>query len=101
MCRSYDGAMACDDSAMAVVGGGKAVAFAAGGCDNKHSDIPTPKVAEGDARKALKSDTSEGRLVVRKMNGRERICYEYRYELDDGVHYVYVCAENGKQIDVK
>ncbi|MCH5154020.1 MAG: hypothetical protein J1F71_02280 [Clostridiales bacterium] len=101
MCRSYDGALACDDSAMAVIYGGKTVAFTAGGCDNKHSDIPTPKVAESDAHKALRSDTSEGRLVVRKMNGRERICYEYRYELEDGVHYVYVCAENGKQIDIK
>ena len=40
-------------------------------------------------------------MVVRKMNGKERICYEYRYELEDGVHYVYVCAENGKQIDIK
>lgn len=101
MCRSYDGAMACDDSAMAVICGGKAVAFTAGGCDNKHSNIPTPKVDEGTAHKALRSDTAEGRLVVRKMNGRERICYEYRYELEDGVHYVYVCAENGRQIDIK
>lgn len=101
MCRSYDGALACDDSAMAVIYGGKTVAFTAGGCDNKHSNIPTPKVEESDAHKALRMDTAEGKLVVRKMNGKERICYEYRYELEDGVHYVYVCAENGKQIDIK
>ncbi|MDE6029159.1 MAG: hypothetical protein K2F90_02415 [Clostridiales bacterium] len=101
MCRSYDGAMACDDCAIAVVYGGKTVAFTAGGCDNEHKNIPSPKKTEGEARKALKSDTADGKLVVRKMDGKERICYEYRYELDDGVHYVYVCAENGKQIQVK
>ncbi|MCH5155708.1 MAG: hypothetical protein J1F69_03795 [Clostridiales bacterium] len=101
MCRSYDGAMACDDSAMAVVHSGKTVAFTAGKCDNEHKNIPTPKVDEKQAHKALRTDTADGKLVVRVMNGRERICYEYRYELDDGVHYVYVCAENGKQIDIK
>lgn len=101
MCKNYDGAAACDDCAIAVVHGKKVVAFTAGSCDEQHKDIPTPKVAEDEAHKALKSDTDRGTLVVRKMNGRERICYEYRYELDDGVHYVYVCAENGKQIDVK
>ncbi len=101
MCRSYDGAMACDDSAIAVVYGGKTVAFTAGGCDNEHKNIPSPKKSEGEAHKALKSDTDDGKLVVRKMDGKERICYEYRYELDDGVHYVYVCAESGKQIEVR
>ena len=101
MCRSYDGAIACDDSALAVVYGGQTVAFTAGGCDKQHKDIPTPKKSESQAHRALKSDTAEGTLVVRTMNGKERICYEYRYELDDGVHYVYVCAESGKQIEVK
>lgn len=101
MCRSYDGAIACDDSAIAVIHGGKAVAFTAGGCDNEHKDIPSPKKTERQAHKALKSDTDDGRLVVRTMDGKERICYEYRYELDDGVHYVYVCAESGKQIEVR
>ncbi|MDE5563077.1 MAG: hypothetical protein K2J01_05980 [Clostridiales bacterium] len=101
MCRSYDGAMACDDSAIAVVYGGKTVAFTAGGCDNEHKNIPSPKKSEGEAHKALKSNTDDGKLVVRKMDGKERVCYEYRYELDDGVHYVYVCAESGKQIEVR
>ncbi|MDE6201772.1 MAG: hypothetical protein K2M47_07880 [Clostridiales bacterium] len=101
MCRSYDGAMACDDSAIAVIHGGKTVAFTAGGCDNEHKDIPSHKKTERQAHKALKSETDDGRLVVRTMDGKERICYEYRYELDDGVHYVYVCAESGKQIEVK
>lgn len=101
MCKSYDGAVACDDGAIAVVHGGKTVAFTAGGCDKEHKNIPSPKKTEGEAHKSLKRETGNGTLVVRTMNGEERICYEYRYELDDGVHYVYVCAENGKQIEVK
>ncbi|MDE6293019.1 MAG: hypothetical protein K2L88_00150 [Clostridiales bacterium] len=101
MCKSYDGAVACDDGAIAVVHGGKTVAFTAGGCDKEHKNIPSPKKTEGEAHKALKRETDNGTLVVRTMNGEERICYEYRYELDDGVHYVYVCAESGKQIEVK
>lgn len=101
MCKSYNGAMACDDSAIAVVYGGKTVAFTAGKCDAKHENIPSAGVAEKQARKALVRDTDDGRLVVRTIDGKERICYEYRYQLDDGVHYVYVCAENGKQIEVK
>ena len=101
MCRNYDGAIACDDSAMAVVYGDKTVAFTAGNCDAEHKNIPMPKKTEKQAHKALKSNTDDGTLVVRTMDGKQRICYEYRYELDDGVHYVYVCAESGKQIDVK
>lgn len=101
MCKSYDGAIACDDTAIAVVYGGKTVAFTAGGCDTEHKDIPSPKKTENEAHKSLRRETENGTLVVRAMNGEERICYEYRYELDDGVHYVYVCAESGKQIDVK
>ncbi|MDE7164865.1 MAG: hypothetical protein K2O04_05540 [Clostridiales bacterium] len=101
MCKSYDGAIACDDSAIAVVYGGETVAFTAGGCDAEHKNIPSAKKTETQAHKALRRETDNGTLVVRTMNGEERICYEYRYELDDGVHYVYVCAESGKQIDVK
>lgn len=101
MCRSYDGAIACDDSAIAVVYGGQTVAFTAGGCDNEHKDIPSPKKTEAEAHAALKRDADKGTLVVRTVGDRERICYEYRYELDDGVHYVYVCAESGKQMEVK
>ena len=101
MCKSYDGAIACDDSAIAVVHGGKTVAFTAGGCDKEHKNIPSVKKTESEAHKGLRRETNNGTLVVRTMNGEERICYEYRYELEDGVHYVYVCAENGKQIDVK
>ncbi|MBD5131006.1 MAG: hypothetical protein HDT28_00190 [Clostridiales bacterium] len=100
MCREYDGALACDDYATAVVFGDEVVAFSAGGCGNEHHDIPSVKKTEAEARKATR-DGGEGVLVVRKKGDKERICYEYRYELDDGVHYVYVCAESGKQIEVK
>ncbi|MCH5165899.1 MAG: hypothetical protein J1G01_05810 [Clostridiales bacterium] len=101
MCKNYNGALAGDDVATAVVVGDKVVAFSAGKCDSEHRNIPTVKKTESEARRALKSETSTGTLLVRKVNGKERVCYEYRYELDDGVHYVYVCAENGKQMEVK
>lgn len=100
MCREIDGALAVDDFASAVVFGGRTVAFSAGGCDKSHDGAPKPKVSEGEARKAS-GGAGEGRLVVRTVNGRERICYEYRFDLDDGAHYVYVCAETGKQMQVK
>ncbi len=101
MCRNIDGALACDDAASVVVYGGDAVAFSAGGCDCDHSGAPKAKVSEREARKAAGANAGEGVLVVRTVNGKERVCYEYRIELDDGVHYVYVCAENGKQMQVK
>ena len=101
MCKEYDGALACDDYATAVVYDGKVVAFSAGGCEHEHTDIPSPKKTEGEARAAVKGNGGAGTLVVRTVNGKERICYEYRVELDDGMHYVYVCAESGKQMEVK
>ena len=100
MCRSYNGALATDDYASAVVVGDETVSFTAGGCDCEHKDIPSPKVTEEQAKRSADGG-GDGTLVVRKINGVERICYEYRYDLDDGVHFVYVCAENGKQIEVK
>lgn len=101
MCRNIDGALACDDAASVVIYGGDAVAFSAGGCDCDHSGAPKAKVSERNARASAGENAGEGVLVVRTVNGRERICYEYRIELDDGFHYVYVCAENGKQMQVK
>lgn len=100
MCRNYDGAIACDDYASAVVVNGEAVSFAAGKCETEHTDIPKAKKTEREAAESAVGGGT-GRLVVRKVKDRERICYEFRYELDDGVHYVYVCAENGKQMEVK
>lgn len=100
MCKEYGGAIATDDCATAVVYNGTTVAFSAGGCEHKHENIPQAKRSESEARKATESG-EDGTLVVRTVNGKERICYEYRYELDDGVHYVYVCAESGKQMEVK
>lgn len=100
MCKSYNGALAADDCASAVVSGGEVVAFTAGKCEANHENIPTVKKTEREASKAAK-DGGKGTLVVRKVNGKERVCYEYRYDLEDGVHYVYVCAENGRQMEVK
>lgn len=77
------------------------MAFNAGSCTKEHS-VPTVKVAERDARKSAPDGAvATGKLVTRTVKGVERVCYEYVYELDDGVHYVYVCAENGKQLQVK
>lgn len=100
MCYKTDGAMCCDDCARVVVSDGKAMAFTYGNCDHEHEDIPQVKVSEQAARKAA-TGGGEGVLVVRNYGGRERVCYEYRYEMEDGVHFVYVCAENGKQMQVK
>ena len=100
LCRDYDGALACDDTASVVVYGGDAVAFSAGGCDHDHKGAPKAKVSEADARKSA-AGAGEGELVVRTVNGKERVCYRYTFNLDDGVHYVFVCAESGKQMQVK
>lgn len=100
LCRNIDGALACDDCASAVVAGGKVVAFTAGKCECEHK-VPKPRIDEATARKEAKGATGEGVLVTRTFEGKERVCYEYRYELEDGVHYVYVCAESGEQMQVK
>ncbi|MCH5163338.1 MAG: hypothetical protein J1G38_07660 [Clostridiales bacterium] len=101
LCKNIDGALACDECASVVVSGDEVVAFSAGKCNCDH-DVPTPKVPENEAKKSAPHGAmGDGVLVARKVDGRERVCYQYRYELDDGVHYVYVCAENGKQMQVK
>lgn len=100
LCRDIDGAMCRDECAACAVVGDKAVAFTAGKCTMDHK-VPEVKVSESTARKNAPNSESAGRLVTRTVNGRDRVCYEYRYELDDGVHYVYVCAENGRQMQVK
>lgn len=102
MCRDIDGAIACDEPASAVVYGGEVVAFSAGNCDCEHNNVPKAKRSESEARRAAPNGAqNSGTLVVHKHKGRDRICYEYRYMLEDGEHYVYVCAESGKQIEVK
>ncbi len=100
LCKKTHGALACDDCARVGVSGGKVVAFSAGNCVCEH-DPPEVKVEESEARKNAKGAKGEGVLVTRTFEGEERVCYEYRYELEDGVHYVYVCAENGEQMQVK
>lgn len=101
MCKNIDGALACDDCASVMVIDGKAVAFSAGKCTCDH-EPPAPKISESEARKAApKGARGKGVLVARTVNGKERICYEYKYDLEDGVHYVYVCAENGEQMQIK
>ncbi len=101
LCKNIDGALACDEYASVAVVGGEAVAFSAGHCDCDHT-VPKAKFTEQQARRAApKGYRGEGMLVTRKVDGRERICYEYRYDLEDGVHFVYVCAENGKQMQIK
>lgn len=100
LCKRIDGAMACDECASVAVVGDTAVAFTAGKCEGDHQ-VPTVKVKEPDARRAAPDAKGDGMLVTRTVNGRERVCYEYRYDLEDGVHFVYVCAENGKQMQVK
>lgn len=101
LCKNIDGALACDECATVLVKDGAAVAFSAGRCDCEHK-VPSPKVTEEKARRAApKGARGEGVLVTRKVDGKERICYEYAYDLEDGVHYVYVCAESGDQMQVK
>ena len=100
LCRTIDGAMCRDECASVAVVGGDAVAFTAGKCGGDHT-VPKAKVGEAKARKSAPNAAGEGVLVSRVYGGKERVCYEYRYELDDGVHYVYVCAESGKQMQVK
>lgn len=105
LCSSQGGAYCRDECATVVIANGKVRAFSAGRCGTKH-DVPTAKVDESVARRATpekfaSSRQGEGRLVTTFDGKRDRVCYEYRYELDDGEHYVYVCAENGKQMQVR
>ena len=105
LCDVQGGAYCRDECASVVIADGKIRAFSAGHCGNSH-DVPSVKVDETTARRATKEKFSsyssgEGRLVTTHDGERDRICYEYRYELDDGEHFVYVCAENGRQMQVR
>ena len=101
MCKRIDGALACDECASVVIVDGEVVAFTAGKCNCDH-DVPSPKFTEREARRSAPDGArGEGVLVTRIVDGKERICYEYRYDLEDGVHFVYVCAENGRQMQVR
>lgn len=99
MCCSCGGALCRDECAVAVVSGDKVKAFTAGKCGTHH-ELPSAKYTEAQARENA-PDGGEGRLVTLNDGERDRICYEYRYELDDGEHFVYVCAENGKQMSLR
>ncbi len=105
LCDKQGGAYCRDECATVIIADGKVRAFSAGHCGGKH-EVPTAKVDELSARKAApqkfaSSLQGEGRLVTTFDGKRDRVCYEYRYELDDGEHYVYVCAEDGKQMQVR
>lgn len=101
MCHKEKGAMCRDECASAVVEGNTAVAFSAGKCGNTHGALPKVKVSETEAHKAAPDADGEGMLVTTNDGTRDRVCYEYKYTLEDGVHFVYICAENGKQMRVK
>ena len=100
LCKNIDGAKCSGECATVTVVNGAAQSFRSGDCDCDH-DVPSVKVEESKARSAAPKASGEGVLVTYNDGKRDRVCYEYRYELDDGVHYVYVCAENGKQAKVK
>lgn len=100
LCKNIDGAKCSGECATVTVSNGAAQSFRSGDCDCDH-DVPSVKVEESKARSAAPKASGEGVLVTYNDGTRDRVCYEYRYELDDGVHYVYVCAENGKQAKVK
>ncbi len=105
LCDRCGGAYCRDECATVIITDGKVRAFSAGHCGGKH-DVPNAKVDEQTARKAVpekfaSSLSGEGRLVTTFDGKRDRVCYEYRYELDDGEHYVYICAEDGKQMQVR
>ena len=100
LCHEIDGAACRDECASALIEGGEVIGFSAGKCENKHS-LPTVKVSELDARKNSAGSTVEGRLVTTNDGTRDRVCYEYAIECEDGIHYVYVCAENGEQMQIR
>ncbi len=100
LCHKTHDALACDNCANVAIVDYEAVAFSAGHCTENH-DVPKVKVSEEQARLAAKNAAGPGILVTRKVNGVERVCYRYAYELEDGVHFVFVCAENGRQMEVQ
>ncbi len=100
MCCNSCGALCRDECAVAEVSGDRAIAFSSGKC-GKHHKLPSPRVSESDAAKSAPGAIGKGVLVTTFDGERDRICYEYRYELEDGIHYVYVCAENGEQMSVR
>ncbi|MCH5350709.1 MAG: hypothetical protein J1F39_01910 [Clostridiales bacterium] len=99
MCHEIDGAACRDECASVTIEGGEAIGFTAGECEHNHK-LPSVKVKEADARKNSGSE-SEGRLVTTFDGTRDRVCYEYVVECEDGIHYVYVCAENGEQMQIR
>lgn len=100
MCCKCCGALCRDECATAFVMGDEVVAFSAGNC-GKHHELPKAVYTEEAARSAAPAGGGAGVLVTTFDGVRDRICYEYRYELEDGTHYVYVCAENGRQMTVR
>lgn len=94
------GAACRDECASVLIESGKPIGFTAGQCENGHT-LPSVKVKEIDARKNAAGADFEGRLVTTNDGTRDRVCYEYAVECEDGVHYVYVCAENGEQMQVR
>ncbi len=100
MCKACSGALCRDECAVAVVTGDTVVAFSAGKCGGEH-ELPDPEYTESQAEINAPQGGGEGRLVTINDGERDRICYEYRYELDDGEHFVYVCAQNGKQMGIR
>lgn len=100
LCKTVDGALCRDECACVIVSGGKPVAFSAGKCGAEHK-LPVPKVGEEKAREQAPAGSGAGRLVTTFDGERDRICYEYAYELDDGTHYLYVCAESGNQMNIR
>ncbi len=95
-----DGAACRDECASALIEDGTAIGFSAGQCEKNHT-LPSVKVSEEQARKNAAGSSDAGRLVTTNDGTRDRVCYEYAVECEDGMHYVYVCAENGKQIQVR
>jgi len=70
------------------------------GTKNKHRDIPSAKISEEDARKAINKNVNvmETRLaIINNDVNDEVLCYEFLGTLDNDTYRIYVNAQDGSE----
>ncbi len=70
------------------------------GTNNKHKEIPSAKISEEEARKAINKNVNvmETRLaIINNEVNDEVLCYEFLGTLDNDTYRIYVNAQDGSE----
>lgn len=71
--------------------------------NHKQRTAETPSISKSEARKFVSEDlevTSARLAIVPYGQKAERLCYEFTGTKDDEIYYVYIDAQNGRQIEM-